>query len=539
MPSFVNPIHTNANALNSGTKNEVKDTKNAPKSASKDFNKILNQKISKDKTAPKENPNALKATPKDAKEDAKELEKTPTPHHQHAQNLAKDQQAPTLKDLLNHKKTTASHEAQHETHEPTLKDLLNHKKTTASHEAQHETHEMHETNPKTPNETLNKNEKKPNGVASNAHQANLTNKNPLTPTNHANNAIKNPTAPTHNAKEPKTLKDIHALSQKHDLNASNIQVGTPLEKKETPLNASDQLALKTTQTSINHTLAKNDSKNTANLSSVLQSLEKKESHNKERTTPPSNEKKTPPLREALQMNAIKRDKTLSKKKPEKTPTKTQTTAATPENAPKIPLKTPPLMPLIGANPPNDNAPTPLEKEEKAKEVSENKEKTKESNNSAQSAQNAQASDKTSENKSAAPKETIKHFTQQLKQEIQEYKPPMSRISMDLFPKELGKVEVTIQKVGKNLKVSVISHNNSLQTFLDNQQDLKNSLNALGFEGVDLSFSQDSSKEQPKEPLREPFKEQESTPLKENALKSYQENTDNENKETSMQITLYA
>ncbi len=516
MPSPINPIHTNANAstLNSGAKNEVKDTKNAPKSASKDFNKILNQKISKDKTAPKENPNALKATPKDAKEDAKELEKTPTPHHQHAQNLAKDQQAPTLKDLLNHKKTTASHEAQHEMHE------------------------NHETNPKTPNETLNKNEKKPNGVISNAHQANLTNKNPLTPTNHPN---KNPTDPTHNAKEPKTLKDIHALSQKHDLNASNIQVGAPLEKKETPLKASDQLALKTTQTSINHTLAKNGAKNTANLSSVLQSLEKKESHNKEHATPPSNEKKTPPLREALQMNAIKRDKTLSKKKPEKTPTKTQITAqtTTPENAPKIPLKTPPLMPLIGANPPNDNAPTPLEKEEKAKEVSENKEKTKESTNSTQNAQNAQASDKTSENKSAAPKETIKHFTQQLKQEIQEYKPPMSRISMDLFPKELGKVEVTIQKVGKNLKVSVISHNNSLQTFLDNQQDLKNSLNALGFEGVDLSFSQDSSKEQPKEQLRESFKEQESTPLKENALKSYQENTDNENKETSMQITLYA
>ncbi|MFP6318987.1 flagellar hook-length control protein FliK [Helicobacter pylori] len=526
MPSPINPIHTNASAnasanananastlINSGAKNE--DTKNAPKSASKDFSKILNQKISKDKTAPKENPNALKATPQDAKENAKTLEKTPTPQPPHAQNPAKDQQAPTLKDWLN-------------------------LKTTAPHETQHETHEANETNPKTPNETLNKNEKKPNEVISNAHQTNLTNKNPITPTNHANNANKNPTAPTHNAKESKTLKDIQTLSQKHDLNASNIQATTTPENK-TPLNASDHLALKTTQTPTNHTLAKNDAKNTANLSSVLQSLEKKDPHNKERTTPSHNEKKTPPLKEALQMNAIKRDKTLSKKKSEKTPTKAQTTAqaATPENAPKIPLKTPPLMPLIGANPPNDNIPTPLEKEETTKEASDNKEKTKETSNSAQSAQNAQASDKTSENKSTAPKETIKHFTQQLKQEIQEYKPPMSRISMDLFPKELGKVEVIIQKVGKNLKVSVISHNNSLQTFLDNQQDLKNSLNALGFEGVDLSFSQDSSKEQPKEQLRELFKEQESSPLKENALKSYQENTDNENKETSMQITLYA
>ncbi|WQY68841.1 flagellar hook-length control protein FliK [Helicobacter pylori] len=514
MPSPVNPLHTNANALNGGAKNEVKNAKNAPKSVSKDFSKILNQKISKDKTAPKEDPSALKATPKDAKA----LEKTPTLNHQHAQNLAKDQQAPTLKDLLNHPKTHP----------------------TAEHETQHETHEANETNPKTPNETLNKNEKKPNEITSNAHQTNLPNKNPITPTNRSNNAIKTPTTPTHNAKDPKTLKDIQTLSQKHDLNASNIQAATTLENKN-PLNASDHLALKTTQTPTNHTLAKNDAKNTANLSSVLQSLEKKESPNKEHANPSHNEKKTPPLKEALQMNAIKRDKTLSKKKPEKTPTKTQTTAlsATPENAPKIPLKTPPLMPLIGANPPNDNAPTPLEKEEKTKEISDNKEKAKETNSSTQSAQNTQASDKISDNKSIAPKETIKHFTQQLKQEIQEYKPPMSKISMDLFPKELGKVEVIIQKVGKNLKVSVISHNNSLQTFLDNQQDLKNSLNALGFEGVDLSFSQDSSKEQPKEQLREPFKEQELTPLKENALKSYQENTDHENQETSMQITLYA
>ncbi|WRA42704.1 flagellar hook-length control protein FliK [Helicobacter pylori] len=519
MPSPINPIHTNANALNSGAKNEVKDAKNAPKSASKDFSKILNQKISKDKTASKENPSALKDTPKDAKA----LEKTPTPNHQHAQNLAKNQQAPTLKDWLNHPKTHP----------------------TAPHEAQHETHEANETNPKTPNETLNKNEKKPNGVTSNAHQTNLPNKNLITPTNRTNNANKTPTTPTHNAKEPKTLKDIQTLSQKHDLNASNIQAATTPENK-TPLNASDQIALKTTQTPTNHTLAKNDAKNTANLSSVLQSLEKKEPPNKEHANPQNNEKKTPPLKEALQMNAIKRDKTLSKKKSEKTPihAKTQTTApsATPENAPKIPLKTPPLMPLIGANPPpNDNIPTLLEKEEKTKEVSDNKEKTKETSSSAQSAQNTQASDKTSDNKSTAPKETIKHFTQQLKQEIQEYKPPMSKISMDLFPKELGKVEVIIQKVGKNLKVSVISHNNSLQTFLDNQQDLKNSLNALGFEGVDLSFSQDSSKEQqaPKDQPKEPFKEQELTPLKENALKSYQENTDHENQETSMQITLYA
>ncbi len=511
MPSPINPVHTNAST--SALKNEAKneDTKNAPKSASKDFSKLLNQKISKEepKDKPKNlNPNALKNTPKDT------LEKTPTPHIQTPKEIAKNQQAPTLKDLLNHQEN-------HSTNHP-----------TAKHETQHET--IQKTHPTTPNETPNKNEKKPSEALSNAHQTNLLHKNPITP-NHANNAnaTQKPTAPTDNTK-PKTLKDIQTLSQKHDLNASNIQTATTPENKS-PLNASDHLALKTTpkNPTTNPTLAKNDAKNTANLSSVLQSLEKKDAQNKEHTNPTNNEKKMPPLKESLQINAIKRDKTLSKKKPEKAPTKSQATATTPENTPKLALKTPLLMPLMGANPPNDNAPTPLEKEEKSKEVSENKEKTKESSHSVQNAQNTPNSD----NKSIAPKETIKHFTQQLKQEIQEYKPPMSKISMDLFPKELGKVEVTIQKVGKNLKVSVISHNNSLQTFLDNQQDLKNSLNALGFEGVDLSFSQNPSKEQqtPKDQL----KEQELSPLKENALKSYQENTDNEHKETSMQITLYA
>ncbi len=511
MPSPINPVHTSAST--SALKNEAKneDTKNVPKSASKDFSKLLNQKISKEepKDKPKNlNPNALKNTPKDT------LEKTPTPHIQTPKEIAKNQQAPTLKDLLNHQEN-------HSTTHP-----------TAKHEIQHET--IQKNHPTAPNETPNKNEKKPSEALSNAHQTNLLHKNPITP-NHANNAnaTQKPTAPTDNTK-PKTLKDIQTLSQKHDLNASNIQTATTPENKS-PFNASDHLALKTTpqNPTTNPILAKNDAKNTANLSSVLQSLEKKDAQNKEHTNPTNNEKKMPPLKESLQINAIKRDKTLSKKKPEKAPTKSQATAPTPENTPKLALKTPLLMPLMGSNPPNDNAPTPLEKEEKSKEVSENKEKTKESSHSVQNAQNTPNND----NKSIAPKETIKHFTQQLKQEIQEYKPPMSKISMDLFPKELGKVEVTIQKVGKNLKVSVISHNNSLQTFLDNQQDLKNSLNALGFEGVDLSFSQNPSKEQqtPKDQL----KEQELSPLKENALKSYQENTDNEHKETSMQITLYA
>lgn len=89
------------------------------------------------------------------------------------------------------------------------------------------------------------------------------------------------------------------------------------------------------------------------------------------------------------------------------------------------------------------------------------------------------------------RETINAFVNQFDQEVKKFKPPMNRISMELSPKELGNIELTITQRGNNLHVSIVSNPQALNLFAQNQVELRNALNASGFEGVDLSFSSDS------------------------------------------------
>ncbi|WP_143433512.1 flagellar hook-length control protein FliK [Helicobacter suis] len=44
----------------------------------------------------------------------------------------------------------------------------------------------------------------------------------------------------------------------------------------------------------------------------------------------------------------------------------------------------------------------------------------------------------------------------LRQELLDFKPPITKLSIELNPDNLGKVEVVIQQVGKNIQVSVAS-----------------------------------------------------------------------------------
>lgn len=96
-------------------------------------------------------------------------------------------------------------------------------------------------------------------------------------------------------------------------------------------------------------------------------------------------------------------------------------------------------------------------------------------------------------KSVNAKQTIKNFAQSLSEEIKNYKPPMSKLSLELNPEKLGKVELTIKQIGNSLHVSVVSNNQAIALFLQNQVDLRQNLAMIGFSGVDLNFSsQDGS-----------------------------------------------
>jgi flagellar hook-length control protein FliK len=97
------------------------------------------------------------------------------------------------------------------------------------------------------------------------------------------------------------------------------------------------------------------------------------------------------------------------------------------------------------------------------------------------------------------KESIKHFSNNLKEAIENYKPPISKLSIELHPKELGKVEVTIIHRGDNLQININSNNHAINFFHTHQNELKNTLVNIGYNGIDMNFNlnQNQNKEQKK------------------------------------------
>lgn len=87
------------------------------------------------------------------------------------------------------------------------------------------------------------------------------------------------------------------------------------------------------------------------------------------------------------------------------------------------------------------------------------------------------------------RDNILSFANQIRESIQNYKPPFTRLSLELNPKELGKVELTITQKGKDLQISITSNAQAITLFAQNQQDLRQSLQNIGFEQVDMNFSQ--------------------------------------------------
>ena len=91
-------------------------------------------------------------------------------------------------------------------------------------------------------------------------------------------------------------------------------------------------------------------------------------------------------------------------------------------------------------------------------------------------------------RSAMAKENIRTFAQTLREKIANYKPPLTKLSMELNPRNLGTLELTITKKGKDLHVQVVSNATAMGLFLQNQVDFRNNLTQVGFNNVDLSFS---------------------------------------------------
>lgn len=89
------------------------------------------------------------------------------------------------------------------------------------------------------------------------------------------------------------------------------------------------------------------------------------------------------------------------------------------------------------------------------------------------------------------KDTFNGFARALKQEIINYKPPLSKLTLELNPANLGSIEVNITHQGKNLQLQLNGNQNTINLFIQNQSDLRSALSQIGYENVTMSFSNGS------------------------------------------------
>jgi len=114
-------------------------------------------------------------------------------------------------------------------------------------------------------------------------------------------------------------------------------------------------------------------------------------------------------------------------------------------------------------------------------------------------------------KQVLAKDTINHFRNNLDEAIKNYKPPISKVNIELNPKNLGKVEVTIIQRGNNIQVNMHTDQNNVVLFQNHQAEFRQALSNIGFSNIDMNFNSNQEKER---------KQQQ-------AKKSYKDNKDNE------------
>lgn len=93
------------------------------------------------------------------------------------------------------------------------------------------------------------------------------------------------------------------------------------------------------------------------------------------------------------------------------------------------------------------------------------------------------------------KETLQYFSQDLKEAVDQYKAPITKLSITLNPNNLGEVEVTLIQRGNNLHINFNSNTNAMNLFIQNQAEFKNSLVNMGFTGLEMNFSDQGKREQ--------------------------------------------
>ena len=102
------------------------------------------------------------------------------------------------------------------------------------------------------------------------------------------------------------------------------------------------------------------------------------------------------------------------------------------------------------------------------------------------------------------KETLSNFSSTLKEQVQNYKAPITRFNITLNPLNLGEVEITMVNRGNNLHVNFNSTTATMNLFLQNQAEFKNSLVNMGFTELEMNFSDQNQRQDKKEQAKNKY-----------------------------------
>ena len=89
------------------------------------------------------------------------------------------------------------------------------------------------------------------------------------------------------------------------------------------------------------------------------------------------------------------------------------------------------------------------------------------------------------------KQMIKYLSSDVKNAIEEYKSPFTRVKLQLNPQRLGEIDLTIVQRGKNLHVSMSANNAAINTLSVHMNELRSQLSNNGINNATFNFNSNS------------------------------------------------
>ncbi|MEF3191107.1 MAG: flagellar hook-length control protein FliK [Campylobacterales bacterium] len=85
------------------------------------------------------------------------------------------------------------------------------------------------------------------------------------------------------------------------------------------------------------------------------------------------------------------------------------------------------------------------------------------------------------------KQMIRYLSEDIKEAIEAYKPPLTRVTLELKPEAMGTVEVTLLTRGQNLQVTLLANPQALTLLYQNSSEFRANMESLGFQGLQMNF----------------------------------------------------